>query len=156
MRFSNFLDKKIKKTRDELEILKGILEEANFDVKDFIKEEDPYLYLVNPKKDLSFEGVRIYKIGSGLAYRVQNETNTEPYGVAYPLNVEQSFEDIISDLDDENKAAELIKKSISEEFNGFFDKSRKAEEELKNPEIGNQTPNSIVITTMSNDLSHFM
>lgn len=155
MRFSNFLDKKIKKAREELGILKNVLEESNLEVKDFSKEEDPYLYLVNPNKDLPFEGVRIYKIGTGLAYRVQNESNTEPYGVAYPLNIEKLFEDVISDLGEE-KAANCIKKSIAEEFNNFFEKSRRAEEELKTPESSNMTPNSIVITTMSNDLSHFM
>lgn len=129
MKFSSFLDKKNKQIRKELEIIRDILKEENFKIEDFICTESPYLFLKNTEDGLDFDGVRIYKVGSNLAYRIQKENKTEPYGAAYSLNIEDIFGDYITDMDEE-KAAEQIKKAIKEEFKNFFKKSAEAQEEL--------------------------
>ena len=129
MRFSSFLDKKNKQMRKELEIIRDVLKEENFKIEDFICSESPYIFLKNTESGLDFDGVRIYKIGSNLAYRIQKENKTEPYGAAYSLNIEDIFGDFITDMD-EDKAAEQVKKAIKEEFKNFFKKSHEAQEEL--------------------------
>jgi hypothetical protein len=127
MKFSSFLEIKNKNTIKELKILKEILSK-NFEIKSFLKLEDPYIF-VKSNKDLEFEGVRIYKIGSNWAYRIQNESDSEPYGKAYPLNVEEMFQELIPD-NTEEEAGEFIAKSLIEEFNNFFSISYKIQNEL--------------------------
>ena len=88
-------------------------------VVDFSEEEDPHLFLKG-SKNLSFEGVRIYKIGGEIVFRVQKEENTHPYGTAYPIQVEEMYDDILSDEMDEEKAGKEVIKSISEEMRKFL------------------------------------
>lgn len=128
MRFSSFLDKKANEARKRLGILRDIFLESELDVKSFLDGNEPYLFVEDPDADLDF-GVRIYKIGSGLAYRIQRLKDTQPYGEAYPLDLESSFADLISDMD-EDEAAEKIKKAVMEEIKSFFRKSVEAKDEL--------------------------
>lgn len=152
MRFSSFLDKKNKQAVRELGIIRDILSEGEFKVEDFLKDESPYLFVNCPNKgDLDFEGVRVYKVGSNLAYRIQKENKTEPYGSAYSLDIEDLFGDLVSDMSEE-KAAEEIKKAVVEEFKNFFEKSSKAQEEINS---GGADPQSkIVVSGGAGDLSN--
>jgi len=153
MRFSTFIDKKTNKARKELEILKRVLEDGGMKVKDFLKEESPYLFVPSSKEGLDFGGVRIYKIGSDLAYRIQNEAEVEPYGASYPLDIEGMFGDLISDMGEE-KAAEEVKKAVVEEIGRFFEKSLKAQEDLNASEFDPQS--KIVVPGKAGDLSNMM
>lgn len=153
MRFSSFLDKKNKQIRNELGVVRDVLKEANFKVEDFLCDDHPYLFLQNPENGLDFDGVRIYKIGSNLAYRIQKENKTAPYGEAYSLDIEGMFEDLITDMD-ENKATEHIKKAIHEEFKNFFKKSVEAQENINS---GALDPHSkVIIGSSHGDLSNTM
>ena len=127
MKFSSFIDVKNKEIVEKLKVISKVLEQQ-FEVEEFLEDmENPYLY-VSPKRtmDLPFEGVRVYQIGSSFAYRVQNEKTSEPYGVAYPLNIEKAYEDLISDTEDA-ELAEIISNIMLEEFEKFFEQSAKAE-----------------------------
>lgn len=129
MKFSTFLDIKNKKIIKELNILKDVLSDG-FEVESFIEIDDPYIF-VKPKKvkDLSFEGVRVYKIGSNWAYRIQNESDKEPYGKAYPLDIEKMFEELIPDMSEE-EAGDVISGALKDEFDTFFNKSSESQKEL--------------------------
>lgn len=129
MRFSTFLDKKTNKARKELGIIRDILSKGGMKVDDATEESDPFLFVPSTKQSLDFGGVRIYKVGSNMAYRIQNERNSEPYGESYPLDLEGIFEDLISEMDSE-KAAKEVKKAVLEELKGFFEGSLKAQDEL--------------------------
>lgn len=153
MRFSKFIDKKNSQARKELSVIRDILEEGDLKVEDFLKDESPYLYLHNPDRNLDFDGVRIYKVGSNLAYRIQRESKTAPYGTSYSLNIEEVFGDLISEMDEE-KAAKKIKKALLEEFKNFFKQSLEAQEELMTK--SNDPQNKIVIKGGSGDLSNSM
>jgi hypothetical protein len=153
MRFSSFLDKKAKEAKRQLGIVRDIISESDLEVKDFLDGRDPYLFLSNPEKDLDF-GVRIYKIGSDIAYRIQRRSDTQPYGEAYPLDIEASFSDLISDMDEE-KAAEKIKKAVVNELKTFFKKSSEAQEELLAGSSEDGT-GRIVISSNNGDLSNSM
>ena len=134
--FLEFVDKRTRESKKQLGILKRVLEKGGMSVVDFSEEEDPHLFLKG-SKNLSFEGVRIYKIGGEIVFRVQKEENTHPYGTAYPIQVEEMYDDIISDEMDEEKAGKEVIKSISEEMRKFFNRSDKAEKEIRSIEFGN-------------------
>jgi hypothetical protein len=151
MRFSSFLDKKNKQAVRELGIIRDILSEDEFKVEDFLKEESPYIFVNSTGNGLDFEGVRVYKVGSNLAYRVQKENKTEPYGAAYSLDIENLFGDLVSDMS-EDEAADEIKKAVVEEFKNFFQKSSKAQDNLNS---GKADPQSkIVVSGGAGDLSN--
>lgn len=134
--FHEFIDKKSRESKKHLKTVKRILEENGFTVQDFFKnEEDPYIFLSSTDEQLSFEGVRIYTLGDILAYRVQKEKDTHPYGRAYSLDIVEMFNDLMSESGDEEKAGKRVIKAVAEEFKGFFKKSREAEKDLKSVEI---------------------
>lgn len=153
MRFTAFLDKKTNQARKELEILRDVLKEGGVEVKEFLKGGDPYLFVPSTKKSLEFGGVRVYKIGSGMAYRIQNEAETQPFGSSYPLGVEKMFHDLIGDMGEED-AAEEIKKAVVEEFKNFFDKSLEAQDEGGSRQFDPQS--KIVTGGKIGDLSNAM
>lgn len=128
MRFSSFLNKKANEARKQLKIMKEILSESELKVKDLLDADDPYLFVDDPDGEMEF-GIRIYKVGSEIAYRVQRRADTNPYGEAYPLNIESSFADLVSDMD-EDEAADKIKRAVVEEVKAFFKKSAEARDEL--------------------------
>ena len=134
--FLEFVDKRTRESKKQLDILKRVLEKGGMSVVDFSEEEDPHLFLKG-SKNLSFEGVRIYRIGGEIVFRVQKEENTHPYGKAYSLQVEEMYDDILSDEMDEEKAGKEVIKSISEEMRKFFNRSDKAEKEIRSIEFGN-------------------
>lgn len=154
MRFSAFVDKKTSKARKELEVIRDVLKEGGVKVNDHLEDEDPFLFVASTKQGLDFGGVRIYKIGNNMAYRIQNEAGTEPYGLSYPLDIESMFEDLISDMGEE-KAAGEIKKAIVEEINNFFGKSLKAQDELNSSRFD---PHSkiIMVPGRSTDIANMM
>jgi hypothetical protein len=99
-------------------------------VRDFMDDQDPYIYLQAPV-DLSFQGIRIYKIANTLAYRVQREDTTHPYGKAYMLDVEEMFTDFMSDDISQEKAGKKVMKTVANELKQFFEKSHEAEQEME-------------------------
>jgi hypothetical protein len=154
MRFSAFVDRKVNKARKELEVVRDVLAAGGVKVEDHLKDQDPYLFIPSTKQSLDFGGVRIYKIGSDLAYRLQNEEGTEPYGASYSMDIEGMFEDLISEMG-EDKAAEEVKKAVVEEINGFFERSLKAQDELASSGFD---PHSkiMVVPGKAGDLSNMM
>ena len=134
MKFSDFYNKKERTAKKQLSVLKKVLTNENMKVEDFTDKEDPYIF-VKSDKDLSFDGIRIYKIGDGLAYRAQKENDTHPYGKSYLLPVEELWEDFLGDNIDEEKAGKELAEAITKEIKDFFDKSLKAEQDLKTIEF---------------------
>lgn len=129
MKFSSFLDKKMNETRKQLKIVGELLERSDFKVDCFVNDEDPYIYVHADQDGLSFDGVRVYKVGDELAYRVQRESGTAPYGAAYGLGLEDIFGELIADMKEE-EAARKIEKALGQEFKNFFKKSSEAQDEL--------------------------
>ncbi len=153
MRFSSFLNKKNQEAKRQLEIIKDALSEGGVNVKEFLKKEEPYLFVDDPEKEMDF-GIRIYKIGSNIAYRIQRESGTQPYGEAYPIDIEEYFSDLVSDLNEE-EAAKKIKKAIVEEIKSFFEKSSEARDEILS--VGNDDGTGKIIVSAGNgDLSNSM
>jgi hypothetical protein len=133
--FREFVDQQGRMGMYHLRTIKKVLESNGFTVESHLKKEDPYIFVYSNNDDLSFGGVRIYKIGDIIAYRIQKEHDTHPYGSAYLLDIEEIYNDLISDYGDEEKAGEKIIKIIGKEFKTFFKTSYKAEKTLEADEI---------------------
>ena len=157
MKFGEFVGKKERKAKKQLGIVKEVLSKQGMICKDHLEDDDPYIFLQNPNRGTQFQGVRIYKIGDYICYRVQNEENTHPYGKAYQLEVEDMFQDLVSDEDyDQEKAGKEVMKSIAEELKKFFIKSADAEKELRAGEYqgGGDPLGRIAVTPTGNDYAN--
>jgi len=137
--FGEFVNKKKRECVKQLGILKQILEQGGMKVDNFIdadSDDEPYIFCVSPTKNGSFDGVRIYKIGDQLAFRVQKENKTHPYGSAYPLPIEEMFNDFLSDEGtDQKKAGKKVIEAVNKEIKRFFEKSLEAERDEKERNI---------------------
>ena len=130
--FMEFVDRKQRESREQLRLVKKILDEAKMEVKDHLDEGDePYLFVKANNKKLPFEGIRLYHIGDQIAYRVQNLEDTEPYGKAYALNMEDMFNDFMSENMGEDEAGKKVMESVVKEIKKFFKRSAEAEEEIR-------------------------
>lgn len=134
MLFKDFMKNKDRIGQKYLKILENVLKQGGLKVENFLDTEEPYLFVYS-NKDLSFDGIRLYKIGDVIAYKTQKENNTHPYGQPYLLNVEDIFNDLISDDKEPEKAGDLTAKYLVEELNKFFSKSFDAEENNNDSQI---------------------
>ena len=156
--FGEFLDKKKRDGIEHLNIVEKILRDNGLKVENFINEDnegDPYVFCYNPSQNSSFNGVRIYILGNQLAFRVQNEKSTHPYGSAYPLNIEEMFHDFLSDTDmDKEKAGKKVIESVSKEIKKFFEKSGQAEKDERSTGINDEeSSGNVVASTTGTDYS---
>lgn len=153
--FGDFMDKKKRESIHQLRLVKQLLEHAGMRVDNFLESEDdhqPYIFCHNPSKNGSFNGVRIYKIGNELAFRIQKESKTHPYGSAYPLPIEAMFNDFLSDDNvNEEKAGKKVIESVSKEIRRFFQKCEEAEKEDRNQ--GYEGMGNIILKTTGTDYS---
>ena len=144
--FGEFVDKKKREGIRQLNILKQILEHGGMKVENYLKsdpDDDPYIYCISPTKNGSFDGVRIYKVGDQLAFRVQKEKETHPYGSAYPLPVEEMFNDFLSDEGtDQHKAGKQVIDAVTKEVRRFFEKSLEAESNEREKNIESEKDNA--------------
>lgn len=129
--FREFVDKKTRAAKKQLDTLYKIFQKEGITTSNHLEDEEPYIFLKSPAGKLSFDGIRVYKIGNNIAFRVQKEDKTHPYGKAYSLDVEDMFNDLLSDKMDEEKAGKEVMKAIVEEIRNFFNKSAEAEQELR-------------------------
>ena len=133
--FNSFLTKKDRENKDHLYVLGYVLEKAGFKITNKLNDEEPYIYVHKPSsfdpliEQLSFGGVRIYTRGKDtVCYRSQNKVETEPFGTARQLNVNEMFKDLIDEKDKKFIGQRIIF-YIIQELKDFFIKSAKAERE---------------------------
>lgn len=155
--FGEFVDKKKRESIRQLRLVKQLLEASGLKVENFLSVEDdePYVFCHMPGNNGSFDGIRIYKIGDQLAFRVQKENKTHPYGKAYPLPIEEMFHDFLSDEDvDQRKAGKKVIESVVKEIRRFFDKSVEAEREERDQENNmDDAHGNVLVRTTGTDYS---
>lgn len=149
--FFEFVDKRQRDAKKHLKLVEKMLKKNGLDVKSFLEEEEPYLFVKTTNEGLSFEGIRIYEIANTMAYRVQKEPKTHPYGMAYSLNLEEMFNDFMGDNIREEQAARKVIESTIGEIKKFFKKSAEAEEDLANSSI--MQGDKYILRTGGNDYS---
>lgn len=150
--FKEFIGQKTRESKKQLKTVKKVLEKQGFTVDSFLDDEDdPYIYVRADSKDLSFEGVRIYKIADIMAYRVQKEKDTHPYGKAYELNLESLFNNLMAENGDEAKSGQEVIKSVGEQFKKFFKNSMSAERDLRSLEVEQDPESGIAIRNTNLD-----
>ncbi|MEI8269819.1 MAG: hypothetical protein WCG45_00460 [bacterium] len=148
MNFFEFVNRKQRESIKHLKIIKKMLEQSNVKVQGFLDDENPYIFVKNPLKEkLEFEGIRIYQIGEMIAYRVQREKDTEPYGKSYLLDLEDMFNDFMSENIEEEKAGEMVVNGVINELKKFFEKSVEAESKAQDRDPGVIMPSIITGTS---------
>lgn len=156
--FGEYVDKKKRESIRQLTLLRQLLEDDGFKVENFVNtdpDEDPYVFCHSNIKGPSFDGIRIYKIGSDLAFRIQKENKTHPYGSAYLLPVEEMFHDFLTDDDaDQLRAGKKVAEAVSKEIRRFFEKSVKAEKEERERELMDKdSAGNVVLRSSGTDYS---
>ena len=156
--FNAFIDKKQRDSLKHLKIIKKVFESQGMKCTDHLGNDDPYVFLFAKDKDLNFEGIRIYKIGNQLAFRIQKEESTHPFGMAYPLDIEEMFNDLMSDEHNPEKAGKAVIKSMINEVERFFKKTLEAENDLRSSQFDNKDPNGngIAIRNTVTDFSNLV
>lgn len=154
--FGSFVDKKKREANHQLQLLKKVLEEDGFKVENFLHEDDdddPYIFCYSSLNSGDFRGIRVYKIGDQIAFRVQKENKTHPYGAAYSLPVEEMFDSFLSDEISRKKAGDKVSKAICSEIRKFFEKSHKAERDERQNIIDKDPAGSVMVRTTGTDYS---
>lgn len=128
--FLEFVDRKQREAVKHLGLMEKLFQKSGMQISAHLNDEDPYIFVKSPDGRLSFDGVRVYEIGGMMAYRVQREQKTEPFGKAYLLDVEDMFNDFMSENMKEEDAGQKVIESVISEIKKFFVKSAKAEQEL--------------------------
>lgn len=146
LHFREYIDRKLREAIKQLKILKKLFESQGLKVKQDLETDDnPYIYVYNPNRNTFFEGIRIYKIGDQIAFRIQKDEKTQPFGKAYPINVEAMFEDFMEDEPKSEKAGKEVIKAVVHEVQNFFKKSAEAEKELRSTNIERDPWNRVVV-----------
>lgn len=155
--FGDFVDKKKRESIRQLKLMHKLLEQNGLKVENFIDGKDgsePYIFCYAPTKELGFDGIRIYKIGSELAFRIQKESKTHPYGSAYSLPIESMFSDFLSDDGvDQAKAGKKIIESVGKEIKKFFERSIEAERNERKLDLDNMSNGNVLVRTTGTDYS---
>jgi hypothetical protein len=155
--FGDYCDKQKRESIRQLTIVKQLLEHGGMSVDNFLETDsgsDPYIFCHNPSKNGSFDGIRIYKIGDEMAFRVQKESKTHPYGAAYPIPIIEMFSDFLTDKGaDERKAGKKVIDSIVKEVRRFFDKSVEAERDERSQNIDQEGIGNIISRMGGTDYS---
>jgi hypothetical protein len=153
--FNEFIDKKARDGRRHLNIIRQVLHHGGLRVSDFTEQndDDPYIFIKNPETKSTFHGVRIYVIGDSIAFRVQREEKTHPYGMAYSIKIPEMFADLVEDMKEE-EAGKKVMENICKELKKFFVLSAKAEEDLQSFEIQGGDPlNRLVVQSTGVDVA---
>lgn len=135
--FLEFVNKQQREGRRHLKILEKALKKSQLQVK-MVEADHPYLYLPAPSDDMSFGGIRIYQVGDTVAYRVQKQEGTSPYGRPYLLDVEEMYEDFMTDDIKEEEAAKRVVETLADELKRFFERSKEAEDDLRDIQFDNE------------------
>ena len=155
--FGSFVDKKKRDGLKELKLIEKLLKKQGMRVDNFLENsdgDDPYLFCYNPVKQGSFEGIRIYKIADKISFRVQKESQTHPYGRAYPLPIEEMFEDFLEDEDtSEEKAGKKVIEAVVKEVRRFFEKSDQIDRDERKSSIDAEPGDNIAIRQTGTDYS---
>lgn len=159
--FGEFVNKKKRDMIKQLGIIEQCLRKQGLKVESFLHndEDDPYIFCFNPAKNTSFDGIRIYKIGGQIAFRIQKESQTHPYGRAYAIPVEEMFQDFLSDDGVKNEeAAKKVVESIINEVLRFFQKSEAAEKQDRRDTVVGNADNAggILMKSQGTDYSNMI
>ena len=116
--FGEFVNKTARQAKKRLDLVEKVLVRERFVVRPHLDDTvEPYIYVANSNNRLSFGGVRVYITGESVAYRVQKDDKTHPYGKSYRLDIEEMYDDLVSDEEiSEKKAAYMVIEALPKEI----------------------------------------
>jgi GGDEF domain-containing protein len=129
--FREFLGGKKREAQRQLHMVMKVLEQSGFKVEDHLEQfDEPYIFCYNPNKDTSFKGIRLYKIGDQIAYRVQRESKTHPFGTAYMIDMDGIFNDLMGDgVTKKEELGRKVMEEVAKTLRNFFQESAQAEKQ---------------------------
>ena len=134
--FVEFLDKKRRDEMEQLRLVEKVLRSKGLHTENHLDDlDDPYVYCHSPQKGGQVGGIRIYKIADVVAFRVQRESRTHPYGRAYLLEIEEMFEDLLADDTKPEEAAAKVANEVAVAVRRFFEKSSQAEQDEREQQL---------------------
>ena len=148
--FREFIDRRQREAKRHLKLVEQLLKKNGMETKSHLDDDNPYIFVKIAKPKLSFDGIRIYEVGNMMAYRIQREEKTEPYGKAYMLNIEEMFNDFMGENMEEEAAGKKVIENVAQEVKKFFEKSAEAEKELQSRQPEN---NGLILKTGGTDYS---
>lgn len=157
--FGEFVDKKMRDAVKQLKLVEKLLKKQGLKVESFLEntDDEPYVFCYNPSRTGSFDGIRIYKIADKIAFRIQKESKTHPYGKAYSIPIEEMFQDFLEDQKvKEEEAGKKVIESVAREVRKFFEKSADAERDERMSGIEGQmgdSAGSVAIKSTGSDYS---
>lgn len=154
--FYEYVNRKQRDAVRELAVVKRILKHGGLQVDSHLHgtDEDPYLFIYNPKTSPEF-GLRVYKLGGeDIYFRPQKAPKKHPWGEAKTLQIKEIFEDVTGEEKDNDKAAQKIIESVCDEIKKFFKENAKAEKDRKRG-LGDKSPLGSVAIRSSLDLGDF-
>lgn len=128
-KFFDYINRKLLSSKRKLKIIHKILKQSDIKSKLYTKNtDDPHLFVYSTDDNCDFEGIRIYPIGRSIAFKVQNRSDTHPYGKAYLLDFENIYNTFMSEKDaEEEKAGKDVIKYFVDEIKRFFKMSAEAQ-----------------------------
>lgn len=137
--FGDFVDKKKRDAVHQLKLIEKLLKKKGLKTENFLEREDgddPYIFCFNPQKNTSFDGIRIYKIGKLIAFRIQKESKTHPFGQAYPIQIEEMYNDFLTDENAKpHDAGKKVIEAVAKEVRKFFEKCEDSEKDQRRNDI---------------------
>jgi hypothetical protein len=137
--------------------LKKIFIKHEFDVESFFDNKPPYIFVHCYEDNATFGGVRIYIYKNNIAYRMQNKPDSEPYGYAYLINLDEIYAELLfhqKDYDKNKLSKEVALKMISA-IEDFFKENGEAQEDMETAMFNNDGDpmGKVIIKTMGTDYS---
>jgi len=138
--FFEFFKRDEYESRKHLKLLKKVFSDDGMYSIDFTdgEHEEPYIYVAAPS-DVSYQGLRVYQKGNILAFRVQKNPKTVPYGTPVEIKIQNILDKILMDVDNEDDAVENLNKEICKIVKDFFKQTKTAEEKILNAELSDDS-----------------
>ena len=159
MVFKEYIDRNNSVSKKRLGLLINVLKKDGLRVEDFTHDDiEPYIFVYSYPLPTTFEGVRFYMHGDILAFRTQKKAETQPYGEAYALDLQQMLMNIFQDEKDksEKNITKVLLKLIGKEIRDYFKKSVAAEKDLLSGQVadGKNSAGQIIIRNNGTDYAN--
>ena len=157
--FNEYVNRHHFMAKKRLRLLMNALQKDGLRTQDFTHDEhEPYVFVYAYPVPTTFEGVRFYMHGDILAFKTQKKPETQPYGEAYELDLQQMLMDIFENEKDksEKNITKVLLKLIGREIRDHFKKTISAEKDLLTGQVadGKNSAGQIIIRNNGTDYAN--
>lgn len=138
MLFKEYVNRDKTMSKKRLRLLMHSLEKDGLRTEDFTHEDKPYIFVYAYPVPTTFEGVRFCMHGDILAFQTSKKPDTQPYGVAYELDLQTMVIDIFNNEENrtEKHITNMLLQLIGREMRDHFKKAKAAEQDILTGQVG--------------------